>query len=175
MARGKNAGHNKLAAVFHELGYKRGAEIGVREGTYSEQLCKAMPGLDLICVDIWEIYPGHQNKKVAAEMYTEAQGRLEPYNARLIKQTSLDAVKYVENGSLDFVYIDAAHRFDNIMTDVIAWSSKVRSGGIVSGHDYYRGRNNGVVPAIDAYTNAHLIFEWFVTDEKEASFFWVKR
>jgi len=60
------------------------------------------------------------------------------------------------------------------MQDIIVWSTKIRKGGIVSGHDYYRGRNNGVVPAVDAYTYAHQINEWFVTDEKEASFFWVK-
>ena len=166
---------SKLAALFNELGYKRGAEVGVREGVYSEHLCKSIPGLDLTCVDIWEPYPGSRDKAAAAAHYVTAQERLKPYNAKLLKQTSLDAVKYVENGSLDFVYIDAAHRFDDIMTDVIAWSFKVRPGGIVSGHDYYRGRNNGVLPAIDAYTYSHRITEWFVTDEKRPSWFWVKR
>jgi len=60
------------------------------------------------------------------------------------------------------------------MEDIITWSRKVRSGGIVSGHDYYRFRNAGVVPAVDVYTHAHGIHEWVITDEREASWFWVK-
>ncbi len=76
--------------------------------------------------------------------------------------------------SLDFVYIDADHRFDYVMEDLIAWGRKVRKGGIISGHDYYRFRNAGVVPAVDVYTHCHYVGEWFITDEKEASFFWVK-
>jgi len=165
---------NKMAQMFNDLGFTKGAEIGVREGIFSEVLCKAIPNLDLLCIDIWEPYPGHRIKKTAEQHYTEAVERLGKYNAKLIKQRSVDASKDISDGSLDFVYIDAAHRFDNVMEDIINWAPKVRPGGIVSGHDYYRGRNNGVLPAVDAYTYAHQITEWFITDEKESTFFWVK-
>ena len=163
----------ELGVLFNELGFKRGAEIGVREGVFSRCLCESIKDIDLLCVDIWEPYSGHRKAK-ANEKYADAQKRLKPFNAKLIKMSGLDMAKKVPNNSLDFVYIDAAHRFDDVMQDIIVWSPKVRKGGIVSGHDYYRGRNNGVVPAVDAYTYAHQINEWFVTDEKEASFFWVK-
>ena len=77
--------------------------------------------------------------------------------------------------SLDFVYIDGNHHFDFVMQDIIEWSKKVRAGGVVSGHDYYRFRNAGVVDAVNTYTHAHQIWEWFITDEpKEKSFFWAK-
>jgi hypothetical protein len=73
------------------------------------------------------------------------------------------------------VYIDANHDFDSVMMDLILWSRKVRSGGIVAGHDYDRSHMKGVVPAVDAYTKAHGIQEWFITDQKrEASFIWMK-
>jgi len=166
---------DKLAQIFADLGFKRGAEIGVREGFYSENLCKTIPDLELLCVDMWEPYPGHRSPNLAKNHYKEAQDRLEPYNTTIIKFLSMEAVRTIHDESLDFVYIDAAHRFDNVMQDLIEWSKKVRPGGIVSGHDYYRGRNNGVLPAVDAYTYAHQIHEWYVSDEKEASFFWVKQ
>ena len=86
----------------------------------------------------------------------------------------MEAAREVPDESLDFVYIDADHRFDYVMEDIITWSRKVRPGGIVSGHDYFRFRNTGVVPAVDVYTHCNYISEWFITDEKEASFFWVK-
>ena len=81
----------------------------------------------------------------------------------------------VLDGSLDFVYIDGAHDFDNVMLDLIVWSRKVKAGGIVAGHDYDRPHKRGVVPAVDTYTRMHGIHEWFLTDQKrEASFIWMK-
>lgn len=162
-----------LPKLFAALGYKKGAEIGVRTGEYSEAICKAVPGIELLCVDLWDAYY-HFSADSGATHYEIAQKRLAPYNARLVKAISTDAAREVPDGSLDFVYIDADHRFDYVMEDIITWSRKVRSGGIVSGHDYYRFRNAGVVPAVDVYTHTHGIHEWFITDEKEASFFWVK-
>jgi predicted O-methyltransferase YrrM len=40
--------------------------------------------------------------------------------------------------SLDFVFIDADHRYDAVVADVRAWKSKVKPGGILAGHDYNR-------------------------------------
>ncbi|NIV98148.1 class I SAM-dependent methyltransferase, partial [Candidatus Saccharibacteria bacterium] len=61
-----------------------------------------------------------------------------PYkdNVEFIKKTSMEAVKQFEDYSLDFVYIDAAHDFNNIMLDLIKWVPKVKIGGAVCGHDY---------------------------------------
>ena len=60
------------------------------------------------------------------------------------------------------------------MTDIIEWSKRVRSGGIVAGHDYFRFRDSGVIQAVDIYTHMHKIHEWFVTDEREPTWFFVK-
>lgn len=54
-----NFGRNQLAALFNELEFKIGAEIGVEKGTYSETLCKAIPGVKLYCIDAWTIYEGY--------------------------------------------------------------------------------------------------------------------
>jgi hypothetical protein len=87
---------------------------------------------------------------------------------------SQEAAPQIPEESLDFVYIDGDHSFDAVMLDLILWSKKVRKGGLVGGHDYYRFRNAGVVPAVDCYTREHNIHQWFITDEKLPSFFWVK-
>ena len=162
-----------LASIFNAVGFTKGAEIGVRQGVFSEGLCKGIPGLDLLCVDLWGAYY-HFDGSNGELHYEQATERLAPYNARLVKATSIGGAVDVEDESLDFVYIDADHRFDWVMEDIITWSRKVRPGGIVSGHDYYRFRNGGVVQAVDVYTQMHSIVPWFITDEKEASFFWVK-
>ena len=65
----------------------------------------------------------------------------------------MDAVVDVADESLDFVFIDADHKYVSVCEDIREWSKKVRIGGIVSGHDYYktRGENLGVINAGDEY------------------------
>ena len=89
--------------------------------------------------------------------------------------TSEEAAPKIPDASLDFVYIDGDHSFDFVMLDLILWARKVRPGGMISGHDYYRFRNGGVVPAVDVFSRQHGIQHWFLTDERTPSFFWLKR
>jgi hypothetical protein len=168
-----------LAKLFRALGYKRGAEIGVESGRFSWQICTQNPGVELLCVDAWVKYRGYERTIPQAkfdEKRQEAEKRLAPFNTTLVREFSMDAVRSVPLGSLDFVYIDGNHHFDYVMQDIIEWSKRVRKGGIVSGHDYYTSRNVEVIPAVQAYTQAHGINEWFLTGEvgKSLSWFWVK-
>ena len=162
-----------LWPIFNQLGFKKGAEIGVSEGKNAECLFKAVPELELLCVDQWAAY-WHFTAADMERRYAAVQERLAPYNAKLMRMSSIDGAREVPDESLDFVYVDADHRFDWVMEDIIAWARKVRPGGIVAGHDYWRFRGGGVVQAVDVYTQMHSIDPWFITDEKEASFFWVK-
>lgn len=169
----------KLAELFGELGFTKGAEVGVAAGNYSLVLCQNVPNLSLLCVDpYFEYYRATTLLKTAEQqerLLAEAKEKLSPYNVRFIRKPSVEAAKDVEDNSLDFVYIDGDHNFDYVMQDLIVWNRKVRLGGIVSGHDYYRFRDAGVVNAVDAFTTAHQVHEYFIDDERETSFFWVKR
>jgi predicted O-methyltransferase YrrM len=163
-----------LAKMFGALGFTKGAEIGVSSGIHSEMLCQTIPDLELLCIDPWDAY-FHFNQERLQKFHKIAIEKLKPFNATLIQKTGLEAALDVPDESLDFVYIDGDHRFDYVMQDIITWARKVRPGGIVAGHDYYRFSNGGVVDAVDVYTRVHAIHEWFVTDEREASWFWAKK
>jgi predicted O-methyltransferase YrrM len=41
------------------------------------------------------------------------------------------------DGSLDMVYIDACHRYDDVLSDLERWWPKVKPGGILAGHDVF--------------------------------------
>lgn len=171
-----------LAKLFAELGMNKGAEIGVAEGNYSEVLVRANPNLELLCVDPWHAYSGNpQNKSKEKNeyAYNEAKRKLAGTKARLVMKSSIDAVRDVDDGSLDFVYIDGNHSFDFVMFDLIAWSKKVRSGGIMAGDDYYfldpKRWGAGPVEAVQAYTSAHKISPWFICNaHRSVDYFWVK-
>jgi len=167
----------ELAVLFGELGFKTGAEIGVRKGWYSWRLCRNIPNLKLKCVDPWLAF--RRNSQDKMDYYFEyAKKLLAPYDAEIIKKTSEEAAKDVSDGSLDFVFIDAMHEYDSVLQDITLWTPKVRVGGIVSGHDYSKpNRYNGVVGAVKEYTMSHGIDEWYVTledNEHAPSWFWVK-
>jgi len=168
-----------LTKMFRTLGYRSGAEIGVERGKYSERICRQNPGVFLLCVDTWAVYEGSRHRLPQEKhdrIYAEARARLAPLNTKMVRGFSMDVVRDIPIESLDFVYIDANHAFDYVMQDIIEWSKRVRSGGIVAGHDFYRFRRAGVVNAVQAYVEAHGIKEWFLTNEGKAkSWFWVKR
>lgn len=159
---------NHLGELFAELGYKVGAEVGVRRGKFSEVLLLGNPGLKLYCIDPWVSYPEAPDQKVQDQIFEFAKARLSLYNAEIIKKTSMDALSDIPNESLDFVYVDGAHDFENVMIDITGWSDKVRKGGIISGHDYPM---SGVKPVVDAVVKDLC---WYLTRGVSCSYFWVK-
>ena len=164
----KNFHRIDVSKVISLMGLKKGVEVGVRGGHHSLVMCQEINDIDLTCVDIWE--------GGAAKWLEPARKKLALYEARFLHMPSMQAVHgFFEDKSLDFVYIDANHEFDYVMEDVIAWSRKVKIGGIISGHDYDRAHLKGVVPAVKLYTKMHKITEWYLTDQRrETSFFWQK-
>lgn len=164
-----------LLKIYAALGYTKGAEIGVAEGQFSEQMLQAVPNLHLLSVDPWQAY-ARISQGLCDWRMRKAMERLGQYpGSTVLRATSLEASRTVEDGSLDYVYIDGDHQFDSIMMDLILWGPKVRKGGMISGHDYYEFYQAGVVTAVRAYVQAHNVFAWYITWDKEASWLWVKR
>jgi len=157
--------------MFNELGFKKGAEIGVYAGQYSEKLCIENPGVEHWCIDPWLEYEG-RNESISQKRYSlaeeEARKRLSKYNCKFIKAFSMDAVKQFEDNSLDYVYIDGNHDFQNVTNDIVEWEKKVRPGGIVAGHDFdlhrFKSRCH-VLQAVTGYTAAVGTYPWFITSK----------
>jgi len=187
-----NAGRDTMAELFGELGFTRGAEIGVEQGLYSEVLLKANPNLKLYCVDMWTAYPGyrdHVDQNRLDTFLNNTKERLAGYDVIYLKKMSMDALADVEDGSLDFVYIDANHELPWVLDDTYHWEKKVRVGGIISGHDYYESKRTytkcHVKYAIDCYTRAFRIIPWFIWGaqakipgtirDSSRSWMWVKK
>ena len=154
--------------------YKIGAEIGVHTGYFSRKICEGNKDIKLYCVDPYELYETVINMAAQERVYALAKANLAEFNVEFIRKRSLDALSDIPDGSLDFVYIDGLHDFDNVVMDIIGWNSKVRVGGMVSGHDFGYFAT-GVIHAVEAYAKSHNINPWFATNEPLASWFWIKR
>lgn len=164
-------GRNDLAKWFHDWGFGHVAEIGVEQGKFSRVICKANPEGKLYAVDAWTTYKGYRdylNREFISEIEKVARQSLAKYKVEFCKGFSMDMVKEFKDNSLDAVYIDANHEFKWVLEDITEWSKKVRRGGIISGHDYYRStvslnRVRCEVPdALHEYIESHGIQTWFL-------------
>lgn len=188
-----------LSDLFNGLGFRVGAEIGVAKGRFSKWLCIKLRKnkLKLFLVDPYVAYKeniecrteGYQS--ILDNAYKEAQERLTRFNVEFIKKTSMEALEDFNDNSLDFVFIDGNHTFEYVVNDIAGWSKKVKPGGIVSGHDYWRSIESRkpsyvenfnitermklvqVKDAVNGWTYANRIKPWFIT--KDLCWFYVKK
>ena len=170
-----------LAKLYHELGYRVGAEIGVGGGVFSEMICQEVYRVKLYAIDAWQTYPGYvdfTDSDYLERDYQKACAALSPFDVTIIRKFSMDAVQEFQDGFLDFVYIDANHEEPYISKDIREWSKKVRPGGMVSGHDY-AAMHTAVRLAVNKYAVRPL---FLVGDPMEqgnnemllCSWFWVQ-
>jgi len=168
---------NMIWQVAGEIGLKVGAEIGVEWGRNAVGICRGIPDVKLYCIDPYLPYYSNFTRPSQARcdhIMECAQAKFVNYDVTFIRKKSVEASKDFENESLDFIYIDGAHNFDDVMLDLLHWVPKVKRCGLISGHDYNEGYRNGVITAVRAYTHAHNVSEYYLTSEGQKSFFWVK-
>lgn len=139
---------NFLTEKIRENKFTVGAEIGVLRGTTFKRLLESNPELTLYGIDIWAEdkvvrFDGTTNEQLLKlpknDILIELEQWVEdsPYKdrAKLIRSFSHSCLDDFEDGSLDFVFIDASHQYEDVRRDTVLWSKKVKPRGIVSGHD----------------------------------------
>jgi hypothetical protein len=108
------------------------------------------------CIDTWEGSVEHVNRDEVKDntLFDKFISNIEPVKNVInpIRMPSLDAVNLYDDNSLDFVFIDASHDYENVKKDIIAWYPKVKSNGLFAGHDYDPSWE-GVVRAVDEFIN----------------------
>lgn len=131
-----------LALLVLENGWTHGAEIGLRRGETMFWLLFRCRDLHMIGVDPWAEQPDNEGQ----QSYTESHWQHDHYaqrcvalanksngRARVIRDYSVNAAKQVDDGSLDFVFIDADH--NRVAEDIEAWRPKLKPDGRLCGHD----------------------------------------
>lgn len=112
----------------HELSY--GAEVGVYKGKTFKHLVENCDDLFMVGIDHWEgegQLDEYEHLCQFADMWKD--------KVVIHRKYSLDAVKLIEDNSLDFVFIDAHHSYESVLEDIHAWTPKVKANGWIIGHD----------------------------------------
>ena len=92
----------------------------------------------------------------------------------LYTESSPSITSIYKDNSIDFVFIDGGHEYEQVYADIIAWLPKLKIGGYISGHDYLEP-SCGVKKAVDEiFKNyAHQIitgnFGWVIQVTPEIS------
>lgn len=148
--------------LYKEAIYKYGSgshfvEVGSWKGRSSVFMAVEIinSGFDIQfdCVDTWSGSVEHQNlySIVNNTLYKEFMLNIKPVKKYInpIRTTSVEASSFYDDLSLDFVFIDASHEYEDVKADILAWLPKIKKGGTIAGHDYHIF--DGVKKAVDEF------------------------
>lgn len=130
-----------LAGLAQSIDAKTFVEVGCKEGRTTGYMLASLPDLKVTAIDPWcpvpnsaESYEGWDFEKIERDFWNnigEHKDRL-----TMMQTVSSAAVQQVPDGSVDLVFIDAAHDYQGCLEDIRLWLPKVREGGILAGHDF---------------------------------------
>jgi hypothetical protein len=124
-------------------------EVGTHRGVFAESFRRVWQGQTLHCIDPWNVPPGFEQQAAGLgdgskgdreDDYWTARKRLLYWTRKgqveIHRAMSPEAAGMFSDESLDLVYIDADHSYSAVLADLEAWWPKLRSGGLIAGHDF---------------------------------------
>jgi hypothetical protein len=146
----KSSGHG-LGELVKNMENPFVVEIGCSEGDTTEWLLQCNPTLRIVSIDPYVNYVdwNGNNLNDRQEFYEKTLRRLQPYGNRfrMIRDYSDNAVNMFSDNMIDVLFIDGLHTYDQVLIDCNNYYSKVKTGGIFSGHDYR------VIPGVNKAVN----------------------
>jgi len=113
-----------------------GCELGIARGDHAEDLLRNAKPRELHLVDNWSwprnLDPAAETARINARFAAEiAAGRVHVHPVSFAEYFAS-----IPDRTLDWVYVDGSHSYDDVSRD--AWQAwpKIRGGGILCGHDF---------------------------------------
>lgn len=140
-------------------------EVGSWKGKSSAymavEIINSNKQIDFYCIDTWAGSMEHQADPIIKnnQLYDIFIANIELVKNYIkpIRKTSLEASTLFSNNSIDVVFIDASHEYEDVKNDIEVWYPKIKKDGIISGHDY-GDWCPGVIKAVDEFRKQTDLF-----------------
>lgn len=136
------AGHRGFA--YDLMTWRRPAlvvELGTHYGcsffAFTQAAKDHQLGGRIVAVDTWEGDPhaGEYGEEVIAVVRQTLEERFPDVQSELLRKTFQQALKYIEDESVDLLHIDGFHSYEAVQQDYETWLPKLAPDGIVLFHD----------------------------------------
>lgn len=129
------------------------AEIGVDRGEFSKKILNFCKPQKLFLIDAWELERYSSGK---IEVQNKFSREIVNNEIEIVCKSSIRAAVDLEDRSLDWVYIDTDHSYNTTLSELYAYSKKIKKNGIIAGHDFCKGNwitqyKYGVIDAVHEF------------------------
>ena len=138
----------EIIKTIKQNNYKNFIEIGVWFGNNILAIAKELP--NILCYGIDPYSSGSYEKEMknlddkyilldnySEQIYNSVLKSSKNYNnVKIIRENSKNASYLFQDETIDLIFIDANHSYEEVKNDILYWLPKVRQGGCISGHDY---------------------------------------
>lgn len=111
-------------------------EVGIANGDsmlfLAQQLYSLGKDFKIYGVDSMQYGQYEQMKEIYTNVIKSGLGEY----VEIVPYPSLSAASMFNDGYFDLIFIDSSHTYPETAKEIIAWHSKCKDEGIVSGHDY---------------------------------------
>jgi predicted O-methyltransferase YrrM len=132
-------------AIFVEVGSWKGKSSAF----LAVEIANSGKEIQLYCIDTWNGSEEHKNMDLS-NLYDTFLNNMKPLSKyyKAIRMDSVEASTMFEDYSLDFVFLDADHSYKGVIKDLHAWDKKIKTNGIIAGHDYKNPEFPGIEKAV---------------------------
>jgi predicted O-methyltransferase YrrM len=148
----------------HASNHQRIAEVGSWRGRSTAALADNTNGV-VYAIDTWAGSPetDFDQEFIAGGpewLYQDFLQHAAP-NVVPVRMTSVDAAAdFAAKGqTFDMIFIDGAHDYQSVRTDILDWYPLLEPGGLLCGHDYFTTVKEAVDELMEARTAAWTIWE----------------
>lgn len=136
------------------------AEIGVSKGDFANEILTLTQPSTLYLIDTWA------DHGILLECYEMVLQRFETeirqQKIEILQEDSVKSMATFPDQTFDWVYLDTYHLFENTRKELRAIAPKIKTNGIIAGHDYTKGNwNRGIRYGVkEAVREFCIEFHW---------------
>lgn len=159
-----------------------GLELGIFRGDLAKNVIRELTPKMYYMIDPWKHHPGWKKKKYKGKyivdqdfvewMFQDICKEFDKPNVRIYRGFSYELVNEFEDEYFDFIYVDASHKYKDLLRDLTLYYPKLKDGGLMSGDDWLLEEGkNGVKEAVLEFTSKIGV----VPTRRKCQYWWRKK